>query len=346
MDLQNVLNNTEEYTYVIAEIAQTHDGSLGQAHAFIDAVATTGADAIKFQTHIAEEESTTDEPFRVPFSYEDKTRYDYWRRMEFTEEQWNGLYIHAREKGLDFLSSVFSIKALKMLEKIGIPAWKFGSGEVFNEILMEKALETKKPLILSTGMSVFEDIDKQIKLINKYGNEFVLMQCTTSYPCKAEDIGLNMLAEFKRRYGCYVGLSDHSSTIYPSLSAAVLGAKMVEVHVTMSEYMFGPDVSSSITIDDLKKMVEGIRFINDMNNNPCGKIELSEDLRNLKKIFSKGVYTSKKLHQGDLLTEDVISIKKPCSGIAASDYKNILNKSINKNIEKGQAIMWEDLKDV
>ena len=107
--------------YIIAEISQNHDGSLGQAHAFIDAVASTGADAIKFQTHIAEEESTVFEPFRVKFSYEDVTRYDYWKRMEFTEEQWIGLFEHATKLGLDFLSSPFSEKALIMLN---IKIWK------------------------------------------------------------------------------------------------------------------------------------------------------------------------------------------------------------------------------
>ena len=124
--------------YIIAEVSQNHDGSLGQAHAFIDAVAITGADAIKFQTHIAEAESTIYEPFRVKFSYEDDTRYDYWKRMEFTESQWKELYEHARNKGLDFLSSPFSVEALEMLDRIGVEAWKFGAGEVFNNILFNK----------------------------------------------------------------------------------------------------------------------------------------------------------------------------------------------------------------
>ena len=344
-NIESVLNNDSSYTYIIAEISQNHDGSLGQAHAFIDAVASTGADAIKFQTHIADEESTEDEPFRVNFSYEDKTRYEYWKRMEFTEEQWIGLYDHAKEKGLDFLSSVFSIKALNMLEKVGISAWKFGSGEVFNTILLEKALETNKPVILSTGMSTFDDIDRQVELVRKYGNPFVVMQCTTSYPCRAEDIGVNMLEEFEKRYDCHVGLSDHSAIIYPSLAATALGAKVIEVHVTMSRHMFGPDVSSSVTVEELKQLVEGVRFINLMKNNPYDKKQLTSSLKNLKRIFTKGVYSSNDLRKGDKLTEDVISIKKPVNGIPASEYKNILNKSINKDIQKGHAIKWEDLND-
>ena len=138
--------------YIVAEVSQNHDGSLGMAHAFIDAIAKTGADAVKFQTHIASEESTVHEPFRVKFSYCDDTRYDYWKRMEFTKEQWKGLYDHASALGLDFLSSPFSVKALRMLEDIGISAWKFGSGEVFNTVLLHEAIKTGKPILLSTGL--------------------------------------------------------------------------------------------------------------------------------------------------------------------------------------------------
>src|SRR2546427_6005943 len=108
---------------VIAEVAQNHDGSLGAAHAYIDAVARAGADAVKFQTHIAAAESTAGEPWRVKFSRQDATRYDYWKRMEFTEEQWHGLKKHAEERGLLFLSSPFSVEAVELLERVGVPAW-------------------------------------------------------------------------------------------------------------------------------------------------------------------------------------------------------------------------------
>ena len=203
--------------YIIAEISQNHDGSLGQAHAFVDAVAGTGVDAIKFQTHIAEAESTPEEPFRVKFSYEDQTRYDYWKRMEFTYEQWEGLHRHAWEAGLDFLSSVFSVEAFEMMQSIGMPAWKLGSGEVFNNCLVEKMVKTGKPILLSTGLSAYEDIDHQVEMVKS--NPYAVMQCTTAYPCPPEKIGLNLISEMRHRYRCPIGLSDHSGTIFPSLAA-------------------------------------------------------------------------------------------------------------------------------
>ncbi|MBT6433650.1 MAG: N-acetylneuraminate synthase, partial [Deltaproteobacteria bacterium] len=129
-------------TLIIAEIAQAHDGSLGQAHAYIDAVARTGADAIKFQTHIAAAESTPGEPWRIKFSRQDDTRYEYWQRMEFTPEQWVGLSEHARESGLLFLSTPFSMEAADLLIKLDMEAWKIGSGEVTNGELIGKLAKT------------------------------------------------------------------------------------------------------------------------------------------------------------------------------------------------------------
>src|SRR4051812_39434943 len=147
---------------IIGEVALTHDGSLGLAHAFVDAIADAGADAVKFQTHIAAAESTPSEPFRVKFSRQDKTRYDYWKRMEFTEEGWRGLAEHAHERGIVFLSSPFSIEAVDLLERVGMPLWKIASGETSNTMLLDRILDTGKPVLLSTGMSPIEEIDTAV----------------------------------------------------------------------------------------------------------------------------------------------------------------------------------------
>ena len=140
-----------ETPLIIAEIAQAHDGSLSLAHAYIDAIAEAGADAVKFQTHIAEAESTRNDQFRVPMSGQDETRYDYWKRMEFTREQWQQLANHARERDLMFLSSAFSLPALELIVSLGVPALKIASGEVFHESLLSAIRETRLPILLSTG---------------------------------------------------------------------------------------------------------------------------------------------------------------------------------------------------
>lgn len=331
------------YPYVIAEVSQNHDGSLGQAHAFIDAVKMTGADAIKFQTHFADEESSKYEPFRVKFSYEDDTRYDYWKRMEFTEGQWKGLYDHAMEAGLEFLSSPFSLKALNILNDIGVTAWKFGAGEVFHEELLDAAIRTGKPILLSTGLSTYDDIDRQIEKVRNNGNPVILFQCVTAYPSAADMIDISLIEKFIERYGCVVGISDHSSTIYPSLAAVTLGAKAVEVHVTMSPHMFGPDVKASVTLDRLKDIVEGVHFIADMLQCHTDLSARDESRENLKKVFSKSLFARADIAEGICVTEDMLIAKKPDIGVPADRKKYIVGKKVKRWIGSGEPLQMEDL---
>ena len=150
--------------FLIAEIGQAHDGSLGFAHACIDAAADTGADAIKFQTHFADDESTLDEIFRVDFAYQDKTRFDYWKRMEFTSEQWSGLLEHCKRRGLIFLSSPFSKKSVEVLERLGVCAYKIGSGEALSGVLLDQIIPLQKPILLSFGMSFSSEIKNTVEI--------------------------------------------------------------------------------------------------------------------------------------------------------------------------------------
>src|SRR5437870_2808368 len=150
---------------IVGEVAQAHDGSLGMAHALIDAIATAGADAVKFQTHIAGAESTIAEPWSVRFSVQEESRYAYWRRMEFTEDQWRGLQRHAAERGLLFLSSPFSVEAIDLLTRVGVAAWKVASGEVANLLMLDRMAATGLPVILSSGMSCLDEIDAAVARI-------------------------------------------------------------------------------------------------------------------------------------------------------------------------------------
>ena len=234
-------------------------------------MARTGAQAIKFQTHIAEEESSPDEPWRVKFSPQDTTRYDYWKRIEFTEEQWRGLALHATECGLHFLSSAFSLAAVDLLERTGVPAWKVGAGEIGNLPMLERMSKTGKPVMLSSGMASWGDMDRAVDCVRRTGAPVAVFQCTSEYPCPPERTGLNVLAELEKRYSCPVGLSDHSGAIYAGLAAATLGARFLEVHVCLSRENFGPDVSSSLTTTELKQLVDGVKFVETALLHPVDK---------------------------------------------------------------------------
>ena len=327
---------------VIGEVAQSHDGSLGTAHAFIDAIAKAGADAVKFQTHIAAAESTPQEPWRVKFSRQDASRYDYWKRMEFTAEQWQGLADHANEKGLTFLSSPFSIEAVDLLENIGMPAWKVASGEVNNKPLLDRMLQTGKPILLSTGMSDLNEIDDTVAHIRQSGVEYAVMQCSTAYPCPPEKIGLNLIPHLRERYECAVGLSDHSGTIYPGLAAVTLGIEVLELHVAFSREMFGPDVPASVTTSELNQLVEGIRFIERMRNNPVDKNLFAEEVLPLRKLFTKSIVAGMHLPKGTLLEEKHLLSKKPGNGIPGERMKDLIGKKTLRDIKADEQILEGD----
>ena len=328
---------------IVAEVAQAHDGSLGLAHAHIDAFSAAGADAVKFQTHIASAESTPSEPWRVKFSKQDATRYDYWKRMEFTEEQWLGLREHAKEKGLQFISSAFSNEAVDLLRRIGVDAWKVASGEVNNELLFEGMASTGQPVWLSTGMSPLSEIEAAVQRVQSRRLPLTLMQCTSAYPCPPEQVGLNMLSDFRQRFGCDVGLSDHSGTIYAGLAAVTLGIEVLEVHVTLSREMFGPDVASSVTTSELRQLVEGTRFIERMLANPVDKDSMANQLKPLRGLFTKSLVARVDLQSGTILSEKHVALKKPGSGIPPHRLSEILGRTLKRAVPADSLLHEDDL---
>ena len=328
---------------IIGEVAQAHDGSLGMAHAYIDAIADAGADVVKFQTHIASSESTVQEPWRVKFSYEDNLRYDYWERMQFTEEQWKGLKEHAEARGLYFLSTPFSVDAAKMLDKLGMLFWKISSGEVGDPWLLDFILSTKKPIIFSTGMSNEEEIHRYANNLTSHGAQFALLQCTTNYPVAPEKVGLNVLEKFLKQYPI-VGLSDHSGEMWPSISVVTLGAKIIEVHVCLSKYDFGPDVPASLTQEKFSEMIRGIRFIEKMKNNPVDKDSLSSELSRNARIFAKSVCARIPIAKGTVLSKDMLALKKPANGIPAYDVDLVIGKTVNRDLDVDEFIQYADIR--
>jgi N-acetylneuraminate synthase len=330
---------------VIGEVAQAHDGSLGLAHAFIDAIARSGADAVKFQTHIAAAESTLSEPWRVKFSRQDATRFEYWKRMEFSEEQWQGLKKHASDRGLIFLSSPFSIEAFELLERVGVAAWKVASGEVANGPMLDRMARSGRAVLLSSGMSGLGELDAAVARLLAAGATTAVMQCTTAYPCPPEKVGLNLIAELRKRYGarCAVGLSDHSGTIYPGLAAVALGAEVLEVHVTLSREMFGPDVPASVTPDELRQLVEGSRFIERMLSNPIDKDAQSEELAPVRRLFTKSVVARVPIPVGTILREEHLTSKKPGTGIPAAQMHELVGARTTRTLMPNDFLSLTDV---
>ena len=329
--------------YLIAEIAQAHDGSLGILHSYIDAVAKTGVQAIKFQMHIAEAESSIHEPFRIKFSKEDATRFDYWKRMEFTLEQWKEIKSHCDEVGLDFICSPFSNLAVDWLEEVGIKTYKVGSGEVNNFLLLEKICQTGKPIIISSGMSSFDELDQTVEFLRSKKATFSILQCTTAYPTKPEQYGLNVISELKKRYDVPIGFSDHSAKVATGIAAVTLGAEILEFHVVFNKQMFGPDAVASLTIEETKQLVDDVAAIHLAQNHVISK-DTNEQFKELKAIFEKSLAINKNLPKGHIITFDDLESKKPKGyGIPASDFQKVIGAKLKNNKSQWDFLNEEDL---
>ncbi len=329
--------------FLIAEVAQAHDGSLGMAQAYIDAAADAGVDAIKFQTHIATAESTARETFRVPVFPQDKTRFDYWQRTSFTLEQWKYLADRARSKGLIFLSSPFSIAAVDLLKKCGVPAWKIASGEVSNLPLLEHIAETGLPVLLSSGLSSWDELQTAAKFFSDRRIPLAMMQCTSAYPCPPETWGLNLLGEMRSAFQCPVGLSDHSGSLAPSLAAVTLGANVIEFHLTFHRGMFGPDVASSLTVEQAKELVGMIRTLEKALASPVDKNKASQDAARIRILFTKSVVAAQSLPAGTILERKHLDFKKPGDGIPAHQYPELLGRRTKTALAQDEPIREETL---
>ena len=328
---------------IIAEIGQAHDGSIGMAHSYIEALKDTGVDAIKFQVHIAAAESSIHEPFRVPFSYADKSRMDYWKRIEFDETQWVELIRHCESNKMEPIASPFSLAAVDLLERVDIKKYKIGSGEVTNLLLLERVAQTGKPVIISSGMSSYEELDIAINFLQQKNIDTTILQCTTAYPTAPEQWGLNMIAALKQRYKLPTGFSDHSGNIYACLAATALGAEVIEFHVVFDQEMFGPDSKSSIEVKKVKELVTGITEIRVALNNPIDKIN-NTSFDHLKNIFEKSLAVNKDLPKGHTITFADLESKKPKGyGIDASCYKEVIGKVLVKDKKQWDFLNEEDI---
>jgi N,N'-diacetyllegionaminate synthase len=337
------MSSKKSFPYIIAEIGQAHEGSLGILYSYIDAIAQTGVDAVKFQMHIAEAESSEYEPFRIQFSLEDKTRFDYWKRMSFSLEQWRAIKQYCESLGLDFICSPFSNLAVDWLEEIGVQQYKIGSGEVSNFLILERIAQTRKPVILSSGMSSYEELDNAVAFLKERNISFSVLQCTTSYPTRPEQYGLNVIQELKSRYGVAVGFSDHSAKTATCIAATVLGASILEFHVVFDRQLFGPDAKASLTISEVKDLVQAVRAIATSLAHPIDKNDITY-LAPLKQIFEKSLAVNKDLPKNHILTFEDLEAKKPKGfGVLASKYNEVIGKTLTSDMKQWNFLNEDDL---
>ncbi len=328
--------------FIIAEIAQAHDGSFGILSSMVRSAASAGVDAVKFQMHIAEAESSQQEPFRKRFSKVDKSRFDYWKRMELSFDQWKELKNLCAECGVEFLVTPFSNTAVEMLEMLDVQRFKVGSGDLTNILMLRRLADLGKEVILSTGLSTTAELDLAVDILQGKRTPFSILQCTTEYPTSADQIGLGRIPYFRERYGCPVGLSDHSGQIFPGIGAAAIGATIIEAHITFDKRMFGPDATSSLNVTEFETLVSGVRFIEkSLGMGPeKDQVDGSEKLR---EIFGRSLAVNKNLAKGTKITLSDLEGKKPSSaGIPVQEIDNILGKKLIVSKEKWDFLQKND----
>jgi N,N'-diacetyllegionaminate synthase len=325
---------------IVAEVGSVHDGSLGNAKKLIEAAAACGVDAVKFQTHIAEAETLPEAP--MPPYFKGELRFDYFKRTGFSLEQWRELKQHCQANKVQFLSSPFSVEAVELLEQVGVTIYKIPSGEITNLPLLEHVAKTGKPVLLSSGMSSWEELDKAVDTIRRSHKQIVVMQCTSEYPCPYEQVGLNVMLDMKERYGLPVGLSDHTLTPYASFAAAALGAQVLEKHFTFSRLMYGSDAPHSLEPAEMADMVQGVRAMETMLQSPVDKSDASR-FNEMKRIFEKSLVSLADIPAGAELTPDVVGIKKPGNGIPAARFHEIMGKIAARDIPAGRLLGNDDI---
>jgi sialic acid synthase SpsE len=316
-----------EKTYIIAEIGNTHEGSLGLAKCFIKAAADCGVDCVKFQTHIFDAESLTSAP--NPPYFKDETRKEYFDRTAFTIDEWKELKRYCEDDcGKDFISSPFSLEAVDMLNEVGIQSFKIPSGEVTNLPFLEHVAKTGKQVILSSGMNTWEEMDEAVHTLKSNGcSDLIMLQCTSEYPCPPEKAGLNIMLEMKERYNVPVGFSDHTLGSAVPITAVVMGAVLIEKHFTLSQLAYGSDAKNSTEPEDFKRLVSDIRMAELAINSKREK-NLDDGLRNMKMIFEKSIVAAKSIQAGEVITREHLAYKKPGDGIPAREFKNYLGKTL------------------
>jgi N,N'-diacetyllegionaminate synthase len=346
---ENLHNGAEEnmgdtrpkkQVYIIAEIGNTHEGSLGLARCFVEAAAKCGVNAVKFQTHIFDAESLPDAP--NPPYFKDETRKQYLERTSFRLDQWKEIKRYAEEEwGVEFVSSCFSLEAVDLLETLGVKTHKIPSGEVTNTPLLIKVAKTGKKVFLSSGMSNYQELDEAVKVIKDHGNhDITLFQCTSQYPCPPEAAGINVIHEMQERYKMPVGFSDHTLGVGIAIAAVAVGASAVEKHFTLSKRMYGPDAKFSLEPDELKAMVDSIRAVEKALAEKVDKNTIASPVSEMKIVFEKSIVAACDIPAGQILEKKHLACKKPGDGIPAKMIWSVLGKRSLQYIPANTKLNW------
>jgi N-acetylneuraminate synthase len=324
-------------SFVIAEAGINHNGDATLAAELVDAAAQAGADAIKFQTHFPEHEMLRD---GVTAGYVGESLFDLLTRTALSRDDHATLFDRAKAKGIIFLSTPFSREAADFLDALGVSAFKTGSGELTHLPMQQHIARKGKPMIISTGMSTPEEIDRTVQVVRAAGATFALMHCTSTYPTPYEHVQLGCIPALKEKYGVPVGFSDHTLGCYMAFGAVAVGANLFEKHFTLSRALPGPDQQGSIEPKELADVVRGIRAI-ERAAGATKQIQPGEqDVRNM---AHHSVVSLRDISAGATIGAADVWAKRPGTGIPAAQLGEIVGRIARHAIARDRLIAWSDL---
>ena len=332
----------EEPCFIIAEAGVNHNGSVELAKKLIDAAKDAGADAVKFQTFKAENVVVKDAQ-KAEYQKEttgEGSQYEMIKKLELTEEGFRELADYAEKKDIMFLSSPFDKESVDLLYELDVPAFKVGSGEITNFPLLRYIAKKRKPIILSTGMSTLGEIEEALDVIRSEGVEdIILLHCVSNYPARIEDVNLRAIETLKQAFKLPVGFSDHTLGIIVPIAAVALGACVIEKHFTLDRNLPGPDHRASLEPDELKEMVKAIREVEKALGNGIKKPTKEE--KEIKKVARKSIVAKVDIPEGAIITEDMLDVKRPGTGIEPKYLKFIIGRKAKEDIKKDDVIRFE-----
>lgn len=326
---------------VIAEIGINHNGDINIAKEMVDAAHAAGCEVVKFQSHVVEDEMSHHAKSTIPGNA-DISIYDIMDACTLNEAEEKEIKAYVESKGMIFLCTPFSRAAADRLEKLGVPAYKIGSGECNNYPLVEHIASFGKPVICSTGMNTIESIQKTVAIFEKYETPYVLLHCTNIYPTPPRLVRLGAMSQMIDAFpNSLIGLSDHTLNNAACLAAVALGACVLERHFTDTKDRIGPDIICSMTPDELSQLIQWGAEIHDMRGGEKGPV--TEEQPTIDFAYAS-VVSIKDIKKGDTLSKDNLWVKRPGTGeILAEHFDDLIGKTAAKDIANDEQLAWSDV---
>jgi N-acetylneuraminate synthase/N,N'-diacetyllegionaminate synthase len=335
-----------EPVFIVAEAGVNHNGKVDLGKKLIDVARVSGADAVKFQAFKVRKVVTK---YAEKADYQKQTglkesQYEMLKKLELASEDIKKLFDYAKRRKITFLASAFDEESVDLLDHLGVCAFKVASGEITNFPLLRYIAGKKKPIILSTGMSTYEEIEEALGTLRKSGaEEIVLLHCVTSYPARIEDANLRNIETLRNKFKLPVGFSDHTLSIAVPVAAAALGAVLIEKHFTLDKNLPGPDHKASLEPDQLKEMIAAVRDVEKALG--TGKRKLTRDEEKIKNLVRRSVVARVNIRRGEVITKSMLDTKRPGTGMDPRNMDLIIGRRAKRKIARDEQIAFEQLVD-